>query len=61
MIFRRAYGLADLELRTPTRSDTSFKIGSITKQFTAVAVLKLVEQGKIKLSDDVRSYVPEES
>ncbi|MGH9956566.1 MAG: serine hydrolase domain-containing protein, partial [Pyrinomonadaceae bacterium] len=58
LLFRRAYGLADLELRTPMRSDAVLRIGSITKQFTAVAILKLVEEGKITLADDARTYAP---
>jgi len=57
-LFRRAYGLADLELKIPMRPDSVLRIGSITKQFTAVAILKLVEQGKLTLVDDVRTYVP---
>lgn len=59
VLFRRAYGLADLELGVPMRSDAVFRIGSITKQFTAVAILKLVEEGKLNLTDDVQTYVPE--
>src|SRR3990172_8564920 len=57
-LFRRAYGLADIELGVPMRPNSVLRIGSITKQFTAVAILKLVQEGKIRLVDDVRPYVP---
>ncbi|HMQ08808.1 MAG TPA: serine hydrolase domain-containing protein [Saprospiraceae bacterium] len=58
-IFSKAYGMADLELNVPMRTDHVLATGSITKQFTAVAILKLVQEGKLKLHDDVRKYVPE--
>ena len=58
-IFHRAYGMADLELGLPMNKEHAFKIGSITKQFTAIAILKLVEKGKVNLQSDVRDYYPE--
>ena len=58
-IFHRAYGMADLELGLPMKKEHAFKIGSITKQFTAIAILKLVEKGKVNLQSDVRDYYPE--
>jgi CubicO group peptidase (beta-lactamase class C family) len=58
-IFHRAYGMADLELGVSMRTNHAFKIGSIAKQFTAIAVLKLVETGRLKLKGDVRDYYPE--
>ncbi|MCI0601915.1 serine hydrolase [bacterium] len=57
-VFRHAYGLADMELIVPMTPETKIKIGSITKQFTAIAVLKLISEGKLALSDDVREYLP---
>ncbi len=58
-VFHRAYGMADVELGVRMRTDNMFGIGSITKQFTAVAILKLVEEGKLSLDDDVRKFVPD--
>jgi D-alanyl-D-alanine carboxypeptidase len=52
-------GLADLEHGTAVRGNTVFRIGSVTKQFTALLVLKLQEMGKLSLDHDVTRYVPE--
>lgn len=57
-ILRRAYGLADQELGVGMSADHVFGIGSITKQFTAAAILQLVEQGKLRLDTDARTLVP---
>lgn len=54
-----AYGLADLEQGTAITPDTIMEAGSIAKQFTAASILILVEQGKIKLTDDIHKYLPE--
>ncbi len=54
-----AVGLADLEQNVPATSDTVYCIGSISKTFAAVAVLQLVEDGKLALTDDVTKYLPE--
>ena len=59
VIFRKGYGLADLELKTPLRADMVFRLASVTKQFTAVAILMLAEQGKLALGDDVRRFIPD--
>jgi D-alanyl-D-alanine carboxypeptidase len=56
-VFRRAYGLADLEFGVLLDPDMVFRVGSITKQFTAAAILQLVDQGKLTLGDDVTKYV----
>jgi D-alanyl-D-alanine carboxypeptidase len=58
-IVREAYGMADLELGVPLRPEHVFGIGSITKQFTAVAVLMLAEEGKLSLDDDITRFIPE--
>jgi CubicO group peptidase (beta-lactamase class C family) len=59
IIFERGYGMADLEHNAPITPQTVFDIGSIAKQFTALAILLLVQQGKLSLDDDVHRYVPE--
>jgi D-alanyl-D-alanine carboxypeptidase len=58
-IYRRAYGLADMAKKTAIKPDDVFRIGSVTKQFTAVAILMLVEQGKLRLSDDITMHLPD--
>jgi len=55
----RSYGAADLEHEIPNSEATVFEAGSVSKQFTAAAVLLLAEKGQISLSDDVRKYLPE--
>lgn len=58
-VLDRAYGAADLEHGVPNTPATVFEAGSVSKQFVAAAILLLAESGKLKLSDDVRTYVPE--
>ena len=58
-VLEKGYGMADLEHETPNRAGTIFEAGSVSKQFTAAAVLLLVKDGKLKLDDPVRKYVPE--
>ncbi len=57
IVYQKAFGSANLELNTPMRPDMVFRIGSVTKQFTAIAILQLVEQGKISLQDSVQKYI----
>jgi CubicO group peptidase (beta-lactamase class C family) len=57
VIYAKAFGTANLELNVPLRADMVFRIGSLTKQFTAVALLQLVEQGKISLHDSLQTFV----
>jgi CubicO group peptidase (beta-lactamase class C family) len=57
-ILRRGYGIADLELAVPFGPDMVSRIGSVTKQVTAVAVMILVENGKVSLDDPVRKFLP---
>ena len=57
VLFSGAYGLEDREKKIPNTLDTRFRIGSMNKMFTAVAVLQLVEAGKIKLTDPVGKYI----
>jgi len=56
-LLRERYGFADLEWNIPMPSDASFEIGSVTKQFTGVAILQLAEQGKLSLEDDFTKYI----
>jgi CubicO group peptidase (beta-lactamase class C family) len=58
-VFRRAFGLANREWGTPNTPDTKFRIGSITKQFTATGILQLVEAGKLSVDDPVSKYYPD--
>jgi CubicO group peptidase (beta-lactamase class C family) len=55
----RGFGRASLELDVPTPPHAIYEIGSVTKQFTASAILQLVEQGKVDLDADVRTYLPD--
>src|SRR6185503_5682194 len=59
VVFRKGYGLANLELGAPMRPEMVFEIGSVTKQFTATAILMLAEQGKLSLDEDIRTYLPD--
>lgn len=56
IILSKGYGWSDRENKIPNTSSTVFNIGSVTKQFTASAILKLVEQGEIKISDKISAY-----
>jgi CubicO group peptidase (beta-lactamase class C family) len=58
-VLQRAYGMADLEHDVPNRPDTIFEAGSVSKQFTAAAMILLARDGKVSLDDDVRKYIPE--
>lgn len=55
----RGYGMANLEVATPVSVNTVFRIGSVTKQFTAAAVLQLAEQGKLALTDTIGRWLPD--
>jgi len=57
IIYRKAFGLADLELNVPMNSEMVFLLGSITKQITAAAIMQLVEKGKISLQDTVNKFI----
>ncbi|HET7117169.1 MAG TPA: serine hydrolase [Hanamia sp.] len=57
-VFEKAYGLANMELQILNRPDYEFEIGSNTKQFTAVSILQLVQEGKMALQDDIHKYLP---
>lgn len=59
IIFSRAFGFADLENNVTATSQSVYRIASISKSITAVAIMQLVEKGFLKLDDDVRKYIPE--
>jgi len=58
-VLRKGYGMADMEKGVKVTPDMIFRIASITKQFTAVAVLQLVQAGKVSLTDPITKYVPD--
>ncbi len=58
-IVERAYGFADLQLDVPTPSGAIYEIGSVTKQFTAAAMLLLAEDGKLSLDDELTKFLPD--
>jgi CubicO group peptidase (beta-lactamase class C family) len=58
-VFEAAYGYADREKKVSNTADTKFRFGSMGKMFTAVAVMQLVESGRIKLADPIAKYLPD--
>lgn len=58
-IYKKALGKSNLELNIPLEANSVFQIGSITKQFTAVSILMLAEQGKLNIEDKIGKYIPE--
>jgi CubicO group peptidase (beta-lactamase class C family) len=58
-ILRKGYGLADVERKQPLAPETVMRLGSVTKQFTAAAIMMLVDEGRIKLDDDITVYLPD--
>jgi len=59
VIYKKGFGYANIEWEIPNTPDTRFRLGSITKQFTAMLILQLVEQGKIKLDGKLTDYLPD--
>ena len=59
LIWSKHYGYAEVETQRVADNDTVYRVGSITKQFTALAMLQLVEQGRMRLTDPLEQYVPE--
>ena len=59
VVFADGFGYADLENEVPATADTVYRIGSVTKQFTAAAAVLLVEEGKLDLAADLREYLPD--
>src|SRR5262249_24508562 len=59
VLFSKGYGSANLEWQIPNTPSTKFRLGSITKQFTAASILLLEERGKLKVDDLVKKYMPD--
>jgi CubicO group peptidase (beta-lactamase class C family) len=59
VLLDKGYGFANLEWDVPNTPTTKFRLGSITKQFTAASILLLEEQGKLKVEDPVKKYMPD--
>jgi CubicO group peptidase (beta-lactamase class C family) len=59
LLLTGAYGRADIERDVPIAADTVFEAGSVSKQFTAAAVILLAQRGRLSIDDDVREYLPE--
>ncbi len=59
VIYKKGFGLADMEWNIPNQPDTKHRLGSITKQFTAMLIMQLVEQGKLKLDVPISIYLPD--
>jgi len=58
-IYKSAKGIADMDLNVSIEPDMIFRIGSISKQFTAMSILKLHEEGKLNVQDDIKKYIPQ--
>jgi CubicO group peptidase (beta-lactamase class C family) len=58
-ILNKGYGMANYELSVPNTPETKFQIGSITKQFTAAAIMKLVDKGLLSVDDPISNYLPD--
>jgi CubicO group peptidase (beta-lactamase class C family) len=54
----KGYGFADVEHGVPVKPETAFQSGSVGKQFTATLVMMLVEEGKVRVDESVRTYLP---
>ncbi|MGB4847941.1 MAG: serine hydrolase [Saprospiraceae bacterium] len=59
VIYKKVFGMANLELDVPMQMDNVFWVASIGKQFTAVAILQLMEQGKLNLQDEITKFIPD--
>src|SRR5262245_20844180 len=59
LVYAKGYGLASIELNRPITPSTIFDLGSVSKQFTALAVVLLAQDGKLSLDDEIQKYLPE--
>ena len=58
-VYKRAFGMANLDYDVPNTTSTLFNLASVSKPFTATSIALLAQQGKLSLDDDIRNYVPE--
>src|SRR5215469_15013005 len=58
VVWARGFGLADPDRRTPATADTVYRIGSVSKLFTDIGIMQLVEKGKLDLDAPVSTYIP---
>src|SRR4029077_8795954 len=59
IIYKKGFGLANVEWGIPNQPDTKFRLGSVTKQFTAMLILQLVAENKLKLDAPISTYLPD--
>jgi CubicO group peptidase (beta-lactamase class C family) len=59
VIYKKAFGIADREWNVPVTTDTKFKIASLSKSFTALAIMQLVQEGNIRLDGTIKDYIPD--
>ncbi len=59
VIYKKGFGLADMEWNMSNQPDTKHRLGSVTKQFTSMLIMQLVEQGKLKLDVPISTYLPD--
>lgn len=59
IIYKKGFGMANMEWEIPNKPDTKHRLGSVSKQFTALLILKLVEEGKLKLDVPIATYLPD--
>jgi CubicO group peptidase (beta-lactamase class C family) len=59
VIYKKGFGLGNMDWNMPNKPDTKFRIASVTKQFVAMQIMQLVEEGKIKLDGKLSDYLPE--
>jgi CubicO group peptidase (beta-lactamase class C family) len=59
VVYERGYGMANLETGTPIRPSSIFHVASVSKQFTAMAIMLLARDGKLSVDDNIRKYLPE--
>lgn len=59
IIYRKAFGMANLEMNVKMKPESVFEIGSMTKQFTAISILMLAEKGKLNVNDEISKFIPD--
>ena len=59
VLYKKGFGMANMEWDIPNQSDTKHRLGSITKQFTSMLIMQLVEEGKLKLDVPISTYLPD--